>query len=133
MMKDGLPPAPTSDEFTRTLGQVTWLMTLSRPHLERPVGLIRDMVLAPLMLRQLRVYMKDKQPVAAISWAYASPAVRDKIASPPFVMQLSDWRSGAEPVIVECISPLVDQQMFINRFQDEIAQAQSRTKSTNLA
>lgn len=114
------PDVPTSEEFTRTLGQVAWLTTLSRPHLGRPMSYLRDMVIAPLVLKQVRVFLKGKQPLAAITWAYASEAVKAKVAMPPFVMALEDWRSGAEVVVIECISPLLDPQIFITQFMNQV-------------
>lgn len=123
------PDVPTSEEFTRTLGQVTFLLTISRPHLERPIAHVRDMVIAPLMLKQVRVFLKGKQPVAALSWAYASDEVRDRIAAPPFVMGLPDWRSGPHVTVAEVISPLLDPQLFIDQFLADVRAAQDRSSA----
>ena len=110
------PKLPSSEEFTHVLGQVTWLMTLSKSHRERLIAHIDDLVVAPLMLKQVRVYLKGKQPLAAVMWAYASPEVKAKIAAPPFIMALNDWRSGPEIVVVDCISPFADPNMFFEQF-----------------
>lgn len=124
-----LPDVPTSEEFTRTLGQVTFLLTISQPHLERPIAHIRDMVIAPLMLKQVRVFLKGKQPVAALSWAYASKEIRNRVAKPPFVMGLPDWRSGPHVTVVEVISPLLDPQLFTDKFLADARAAQDRATS----
>lgn len=124
-----LPDVPTSEEFTRTLGQVTFLLTISPPHLERSIAHIRDMVIAPLMLKQVRVFLKGKQPVAALSWAYASEEIRDRTAKPPFVMALTDWRSGPHVTVVEVISPLIDPKIFIDKFLMDVGSARNRATS----
>ena len=123
------PDVPTSEEFTRTLGQISFLLTLSQPHLERPIAHLRDMVIAPLMLKQVRVFLKGKQPLAAITWAYASPEVKARIENPPVVMALADWRSGKEVVIVECLSPLLDPKLFIDQFQSQVSDALANVPS----
>lgn len=117
------PKLPSSEEFTHVLGQVTWLMTLSKPHRERLIAHIDDLVIAPLMLKQVRVYLKGKQPLAAVTWAYASPEVKSKIATPPFILSLNDWRSGSEIVIVDCISPFADPNIFVEQFKNQAGRA----------
>lgn len=120
------PNAPTSDEFTRTMGQVVWLLTLSKEHRSKPISLIEAHVTAPLMFKQVRVYTKGKQPLAAVVWAYASNEVRKKIEKGGYEMALQDWRSGPDVVVVDCISPLMDQNMFIDQFLAEVENAQAK-------
>lgn len=118
-----IPKLPSSEEFTHVLGQVTWLMTLSKPHRERLIAHIDDLVVAPLMLKQVRVYLKGKQPLAAVMWAYASSEVKAKIGCPPFIMGLNDWRSGPDIVVVDCISPFADPNIFIEQFKAQTDRA----------
>ena len=114
------PDVPTSEEFTRTMGQICWLMTLSPAHRDRPISLIEAHVSAPLMFKQVRVYLKDKQPLAAVTWAYASDEVKRKIAEGNHVMGLNDWRSGPEVVVVDCISPFAPSETFVNQFMAQV-------------
>lgn len=114
------PPVPTSEEFLRTMGQVSWLMTLSPEHRDRPIRYLEAHLAAPLMLKQVRVVTRGSQPVAALSWAYASPEVKARIEAGGHVMALGEWRSGPEIVIVEVISPLIDRQIVINQFLGQI-------------
>lgn len=107
---------PSSEEFTHTLGQVTWLMTLSANHRKQPIELIEAHVSAPLMFKQVRVFTKGKQPLAAVLWALVSPEVKTKIDVGGYVMTLQDWRSGPEIVVVDCISPFTDKQPIIDEF-----------------
>lgn len=125
--KEGFTPSvPTSEEFSRTLGHVTWLMTQSRDHRKREINLIEAHVIAPLMFKQVRVFTKGKQPIAAVIWAYASPDVKEKLETGDYVMTLQDWRSGPEVLVVDCISPLMDPQMFIDQFSGDVKAAQNK-------
>lgn len=122
------PSLPTSDEFARTMGQITWLATLSKEHREKPISWVEAHVSAPLMYKQVRVFTKGKQPLAAVIWAYVSPEVKLKLSNGDHVMSLGDWRSGPEVVVVDCISPLMDGQMFIDQFMAQVADA-TKSKS----
>jgi len=119
------PDVPTSDEFTRTLGQVSWLLTLSKKHREQPISFIETSICVPLMFKQLRVFLKGKQPVAALTWAYVSVEVAEKVKCGD-ELALADWRSGPDVVVVDCISPLLDPQVFIKKFNAELSAIQER-------
>ena len=120
------PDVPTSEEFTRTMGQICWLMTLSPAHRDRPISLIEAHVSAPLMLKQVRVYLKDKQPVAVVIWAYASDDIKQKIDGGYHTMALNDWRSGPEVVVVDCISPFAPPETFVNQFMAQVPSPNKR-------
>jgi len=111
---------PTSEEFTKTLGQITWLMTLSKGHRDMKVNQIEPRILAPLMMKQVRVFTKGTQPLAAITWAYVSDEVEAKIAARSSDLTLEDWRSGKKVVIVDCISPLMDGAIFKEQFMSQV-------------
>lgn len=115
------PDVPTSEEFLRVMGQVCWLMSLSKDHRDKPISFIEAHVSAPLMLKQVRVFTRGNQPIAAISWAYASPEVQARIKAGEHVMGLTDWRSGPEVAIVDVISPLMDGKIFTDQFLGEVA------------
>ncbi len=114
------PDVPKSEEFTRTMGQISWLMTLSTAHRDQPISLIEAHVSAPLMFKQVRVYLKNKQPLAAVIWAYASQDIKQKIADGNYTMALNDWRSGPEVVVVDCISPFAPPETFVNQFMAHV-------------
>ena len=114
------PDVPTSEEFLRTMGQVGWLLTLSPEHRNRPIAFLETHVAAPLMMKQVRVVTRGNQPIAALTWAYASPEVKARIEAGDRDMALGDWRSGPEIVIVEVISPLVDRQIIIEQFLGQV-------------
>ena len=118
--------APTSEEFTRVLGQVAWLMSMSKDHRDKPISLIEAHVSAPLMYKQVRVFTKGKQPLAAVLWAYASSELKSKLTTGSYEMGLHDWRSGPEILVVDCISPFMDSKIFVNEFMAQVAAIQNQ-------
>lgn len=120
------PDLPTSAEFTTTLGQVTWLATQDSTFKTLPIAELQARIVAPMMLKQVRVFLKGKAPIAALSWAYASDSVHDKIARGQDPLLLTDWRSGERVAVVDIISPFADPAMFVDGFLKEVATAQSR-------
>lgn len=90
---------------------------------------IREMearILAPLMFKQVRVFLKGKQPLAAVIWAYASDDVLAKIADGQKKLNLQDWRSGKDVVVVDCISPLLDAEIFEKQFLQQVEELRSK-------
>ncbi|MEL6201910.1 MAG: toxin-activating lysine-acyltransferase [Pseudomonadota bacterium] len=121
------PKLPNAAEFTEALGQVTWLMSLSKEHRNRSVAWIEAHVTAPLMFKQVRVFTRGKQPLAALIWAYATPELKDRIeGNEDFKMDLHDWRSGPEIVIFDCISPLMKKEMFVTKFLADVRSARAQ-------
>jgi cytolysin-activating lysine-acyltransferase len=115
-----LPPLPPSpDEFLTVLGQVTWLMGLSEAHRDLPLREIETRIQVPLLLKQVRVYTEGKRPIAALTWAGVSEGVKQALSFPQYRMQLADWRSGPEIVVIDCISPFADRSKFEALFRQQ--------------
>lgn len=129
-MKAVHPDAPSSEEFVQTLGQVTWLMTLSSEYRDKNISFIEAHVSAPLMFNQVRIYLSGKQPIGAVTWAYASPEVKAKVEVGALLC-LEDWRSGPEVMVVDCISPLVDKSVILEKFSSQVAAAKENSSKTS--
>ena len=115
--------APSSEEFSAKLGQVVWLLGMSKEHSIRPISSIESSFTAPLLLKQLQIVSEGKNPIAVLTWAYASPLIRKRVdAGEP--LELKDWRSGTELVIVDCVSPFVKEETVRERFLAEIEKLQ---------
>lgn len=117
----GMLNMPTPEDFTHSLGQATWLMTLSKNHRELPLQAMQSRIIAPLMLRQLRVYIRDTQPIGVVTWAYGTPQLKERLLSGWLELDLPDWRSGPEAMIVDIVSPLFDPEIIRKSFEDEIS------------
>ncbi len=121
--------APTSAEFLRTLGQVTWLMGLSPAHRDLPIRDIEARIQAPLFFKQLRVFSEGNRPIAAVTWATVSAPVAEALRFPQYAIQLRDWQSGNELVIVDCISPFVERARIESLFWDHVRSPNSPSVS----
>lgn len=115
---------PDSEEFTRVLGQVTWLLTQDKRLKTIPAAEIEPRFIAPMILKQVRVFTKGKAPIAALSWAYASDEVIGKVERGEGPLMLSDWRSGPKVVVVDVVSPFADPKLFTADFLKSVSEAQ---------
>ncbi|WP_162528233.1 toxin-activating lysine-acyltransferase [Gemmobacter caeruleus] len=124
-MTDAPPPhaaplTPGSEEFLRSLGQITWLMGLSDSHRDLPIHEIEARIQVPLMLRQVRIYTEGPRPIAALTWAGVSESIRQALQFPQFRMRMQDWRSGPDIIVVDCISPFAPREKFEALFQEQL-------------
>lgn len=113
--------------FGSAMGQAVWLMTMSKLHRDLPIRDIEKLVATPILLKQFKLYSKDKQPVAFLSWASVSDAINDGFSNDSWrEMELADWRSGPNLVVVDCVSPFADRQVFVDRFLEGHENASAR-------
>jgi cytolysin-activating lysine-acyltransferase len=90
-------------------------MTMNKRYRDRPIREIEALVATPILLRQFKIYSKGKSPVAFLSWASASDAVKARVeAGAP--LALEDWRSGASLVVVDVVSPFSPTKEVKKRF-----------------
>ncbi len=89
---------------------------MDKRYRDRPIREIERIVATPIFLRQFKIYSKGKSPVAFLSWAQVSNAVKAKVeAGDP--LELKDWRSGENVVVVDVVSPFAEAegvQRFMN-------------------
>ncbi|WP_254700132.1 MULTISPECIES: toxin-activating lysine-acyltransferase [unclassified Roseovarius] len=64
--------------FGSALGQAVWLVTMDKRYRDRPIREIEALVATPIFLRQFKIYSKGKSPVAFLSWASVSDAVKTR-------------------------------------------------------
>gem|GEM_PF-3215337 len=84
-----------------------------------------DLIATPILLRQFKLYSKDDQPVAFLTWASVSDAVRARVeAGEP--LALEDWRSGASLVVVDVVSPFAEAEGVRERFLAGVSSWASR-------
>jgi hemolysin-activating ACP:hemolysin acyltransferase len=104
------PPAQLPDvaTFSSVLGQAVWLMTVSAKHRDLKVSDIEALVTPAVVLQQFKLYYKGKQPIAFVSWAMVSDKVKARLETGDRHLDASDWRSGSNVVIVECVSPFAE-------------------------
>lgn len=90
-------------------------MTTEKRYRDRPIREIEALVATPILLQQFKIYSKGKSPVAFLNWAQVSDAVKAKVeAGDP--LELKDWRSGENVVVVDCVSPFNPREVFVESF-----------------
>ena len=122
----------SSECFSLYLGQICWLMTISAEHKALPIKVIEDRVSPALLLKQFRIYLQGKQPVAAITWALVSDPIRKKFYEGQN-LEFSDWRCGKIILIVDCISPFGSKEKIKSSFLSSFKSAISSSEVSNVS
>lgn len=111
---------PSPEEFSGVLGQVVWLMSLSKEHKQLPISSIDSKVLPSIVFKQFKLLTKNKRPVAFIAWARVSDEVLERFDRDG-TLEFGEWQSGTNLVVVECIVPFgsakVLKDEFIEKFK----------------
>jgi cytolysin-activating lysine-acyltransferase len=112
------PPTQLPDvaTFSSVLGQAVWLMTVSAKHRDLKVSDIEALVTPAVVLQQFKLYYKGKQPIAFLSWAMVSDDVKARFEAGERRIDASQWRSGSNLVIVECVSPFAESSEIEKQF-----------------
>ncbi len=125
---DTSPGAPLDAQtFGSTIGNAVWLMTMDKGFRDLPIREVEARVATPVLLRQFKLYSKGKQPVAFLSWASVSDAVKAKLDAGE-LLTLEDWRSGENIVVVDVVSPFNPAETFKEKFLEGAKHGASRTK-----
>lgn len=111
------------NDFGMFLGLATWLMSMSTDHKHLPIGSIDRRVLPAIILKQFKLIMKDRMPVAFIAWATVSDEVKAQLEDGSDGLDLKLWRSGKNIVIIECVSPFAPAETVKSKFLEELKSA----------
>ena len=103
-------------EFTDFLGQASWLMINSKDHKHLPITEIEARILPALLLKQFRIYANGQKPVAFVTWAAVSDKVKSDFQSGVTRLSATDWRSGENVIVVDCISPFGPPEKIVAEF-----------------
>jgi cytolysin-activating lysine-acyltransferase len=87
------------------LGQMVWLLLQSPAHRHVFVSELEWRLLPPLTLGQARIFKKEKEPFAFVTWALASEGVEGRLRAMPGRLTPAEWRSGSRMVIVDVVAP----------------------------
>ncbi len=109
-----------SPTFASTLGQAVFLMTVSKRHRDLKISVIEEIVSTAIFLQQFKLYSKGKQPIAFLAWATVSDEVKKRFDAGNTTLELKDWRSGSNLIMVDCISPFAPEEEILKQFQDSV-------------
>ncbi|KMO44978.1 hypothetical protein VQ03_00130 [Methylobacterium tarhaniae] len=117
-MSDHASPHAVPDGSEKTIatvfGEIVWLMSRSSAHRSIPVGDLEHLVMAPILLRQIRVFYDGDQPAAAVLYARVSEAVAARLEAGATTAELSldDWHSGDTVRVMQVIAPLGGAEIY---------------------
>ncbi len=77
-------------------------------------------VMPPLMLDQAKLYMRDKAPLAYVSWACLSEDAAKRYQQAPHHLMPSDWKSGEQVWIVDLCTPFGGGQEVIKDLRENV-------------
>lgn len=100
-------------------------MTMTDKHRDLPIGEVEARVAVPILLRRFKLFSKGKQPVAFLTWATISDAVKANVESGE-PLELADWTSGDTLVVVDVVSPFAPVEGIIEKFLND-----ARTSADN--
>ena len=99
------------------MGQAAWLMTMTDQHRDLPIREVESRVAVPILLRRFKLYSKGMQPEACLAWATVSDTVKAKVEAGE-LLELADWTSGNNLLVVDFASPFNLPKAFEMRFLD---------------
>lgn len=77
-------------------------------------------VMPPLMLDQAKLYMRDKAPLAYVSWACLSEDAAKRYQQAPHHLMPSDWKLGEQVWIVDLCAPFGGGQEVLKDLRENV-------------
>ena len=113
-------PKKLDETVAGVLGQITWLMSQSSEHKTLFVTDLEWLVMPAIVLKQFKMFYKDKMPVGCILWGKVSDEVAARLEQPNFRLQVTDWQSGPNLKIINIIAPFGAKDELKAQFMAEI-------------
>jgi hemolysin-activating ACP:hemolysin acyltransferase len=102
------------------MGQAVWLMTVSKAHRDLRISEIEELVTPAVLLQQFKIYLKGKQPIAFLAWASVSNEIKARFDAGDLRLAPHEWRSGANIIIVDCVSPFAEREEIEKQFSETL-------------
>ena len=110
-------PFPTEPDNPKTIttlfGEVVWLLTQSSRHQSFLLSDLEWMVMAPLMLKQFRIFYAPDRPIGVAFWAYVNEVVEERLITGNARLAPADWKSGETLWLAEMVAPFGGRQEMI--------------------
>lgn len=87
------------------LGAVSWLMMQHSATRHTLLSELEWRVMPPLMLDQAKLYMRDKAPLAYVSWAMLSDETAQRYQQAPHHLSPADWQGGSQIWLIDLVAP----------------------------
>lgn len=97
-------------------------MTQSPTHKHLFLADLEWLVLPPVMLRQFRVFRRNKLPFGFASWAHLNEEAAARLRSGARRLKPGDWKSGAELWLVDLVAPFGGREAIVAELRDKVFQ-----------
>lgn len=101
-------------------GPVVWLYTQAPAYRHLFLGDLEWRLLPALSLGQCKLYMKDKAPLAFVSWARVNSEVDERLAAGQVRLAPSDWKSGDTFWIIDLIAPFGGAESVLKDLRENV-------------
>jgi cytolysin-activating lysine-acyltransferase len=110
MLKLALAQAHNVLRKVPLLGPVTWLMMSSPSHKFVPVADFEWRILPPIVLDQVKLYMREDAPMAFASWAFLDADAELRYRQTGRLLP-PDWKSGDRAWLIDLIAsaPVIEE------------------------
>ena len=102
------------------LGAVAWLMMQQASTRHTLLSELEWRIMPPLILDQTKIYMREDNPVAYVSWAMLSPEVSSRYCVAPHQLTAADWKSGNDIWIIDLFAPFGGGKEVIAELRNEM-------------
>lgn len=115
-------PTPGGKEKTiaTLFGEVVWLFTQSPKHKTFFLQDLEWLVMAPLMLKQFRVFYGPDRPIGVAMWGYVSEAVEQRLVAGNARLSPADWQSGERLWLVDLVAPYGGQEEMVKDLKEKV-------------
>ena len=83
------------------------------------------LVLPPVMLKQFRIFRRDRIPVAFASWAYLNEDAARRLTNGSRRLKPQDWKSGEELWLIDLIAPFGGADGIIKELREKVFKGQT--------
>src|SRR5258706_5427459 len=101
----GTMPANQAKSLATVLGEIVWLMSQSAVHRQLFVSDLEWFAIAPVLLKQFRLFYAKDRAVGVAFWALVNDEVEERLKTGAAKLRPQDWKSGDKLWVVEVIAP----------------------------
>ncbi len=87
------------------MGPIVWLLSQTQAHRHLFLADLEWRILPPVSLAQCKLYMKDKTPMAYVSWARVNEDVEKRLAEGNMRLAPNEWSNGDKIWLIDVVAP----------------------------
>ena len=110
----------TAEKRYRLIGEITTLLMCSNLHRKYFVDDIGTEFIPPINLNQFRLYKKNTEPIALVTWAFLTKELEEKYATGDYSLRPKDWNAGDRGWIIDFLAPFGHAKEVIKDLKNNI-------------